>query len=103
MITVDNNAPLWVHLMVRQINSALVNAGIMGGTIDGAVIGGATPAAGTFTTLTQGGGTLITASAALTNGAAAQVGTLNNAPAAGNPTKWVPISDNGTTRYVPAW
>jgi hypothetical protein len=40
---------------------------------------------------------------ALTNGAAAAAGTLLNAPAAGNPTKWVPINDNGTTRYIPAW
>lgn len=39
----------------------------------------------------------------LANGAAAQAGTLLNAPAAGNPTKWIPIDDNGTTRYIPAW
>lgn len=38
-----------------------------------------------------------------TNGAAAAVGTLLNAPAAGNPTKWIPVNDNGTTRYIPAW
>lgn len=38
-----------------------------------------------------------------TNGAAAAVGTITNAPAAGNPTKWIPVDDNGTTRYVPAW
>src|SRR5262245_34421799 len=31
---------------------------------------------------------LIASSVALANGAAAAVGTLNNAPAAGNPTKW---------------
>lgn len=30
-------------------------------------------------------------------------GTITNAPAAGNPTKWIPINDNGTTRYIPAW
>jgi hypothetical protein len=42
-------------------------------------------------------------SAALANGAAAQVGTLTNSPTAGNPTKWVAINDNGTTRYIPAW
>lgn len=47
--------------------------------------------------------TLIHTGTALANGAAAQVGTLNNAPAAGNPTKWIPIDDNGTTRYIPAW
>lgn len=38
-----------------------------------------------------------------TNGAAASIGTLLNAPAAGNPTKWIPINDNGTTRFIPAW
>ena len=53
--------------------------------------------------LTVGSTTLITSSVAFTNGAAAAVGTLTNAPAAGNPTKWVPINDNGTTRYIPAW
>lgn len=47
--------------------------------------------------------TLLETSATLTNGAAAQVGTLTNAPTAGNPTKWIPINDNGTTRYLPAW
>lgn len=39
----------------------------------------------------------------LNNGAGAGAGTLLNAPAAGNPTKWVPIDDNGTLRYVPSW
>jgi hypothetical protein len=39
----------------------------------------------------------------LANGAAAQTGTLTNAPVAGNPTKWLQVDDNGTTRYVPAW
>lgn len=47
--------------------------------------------------------TLISTSTSFTNGAAAQVGTLTNAPTAGNPTKWVPINDNGTTRYIPCW
>ena len=42
-------------------------------------------------------------SVTLTNGAAAAGGTLLNAPAAGNPTKWAPVDDNGTTRYVPMW
>jgi 3-hydroxyisobutyrate dehydrogenase-like beta-hydroxyacid dehydrogenase len=46
---------------------------------------------------------LIASSVALTNGAAAAGGTLLNAPAAGNPTKWVPINDNGTIRYIPSW
>lgn len=37
------------------------------------------------------------------DGAAAAAGTLLNAPSAGNPTKWIPVDDNGTTRYIPAW
>lgn len=37
------------------------------------------------------------------DGAAAASGTLTNAPTAGNPTKWIPIDDNGTTRYIPTW
>jgi hypothetical protein len=49
------------------------------------------------------GGTLLKTTAALTDGAAAAAGTLLNSPAAGNPTKWIPINDNGTTRYIPAW
>ena len=47
--------------------------------------------------------TLLETSVALTNNAAAAAGTLNNAPVAGNPTKWFPINDNGTVRNIPAW
>ena len=39
----------------------------------------------------------------LTDNAAAQVATMTNSPAAGNPTKWIAINDNGVTRYIPAW
>lgn len=46
---------------------------------------------------------LMTSGVTLNNGAGAGAGTLTNAPAAGNPTKWIPINDNGTTRYIPAW
>jgi hypothetical protein len=46
---------------------------------------------------------LLETTSALTNGAAAAIGTLLNAPAAGNPKKWVAINDNGTTRYIPTW
>lgn len=46
---------------------------------------------------------LIRCQISLNNGAGAGAGTITNAPAAGNPTKWVPIDDNGTTRYIPAW
>lgn len=50
-----------------------------------------------------GGATLLTTSTALTNGSGVAAGTLTNSPIAGNPTKWIGISDNGTTRYIPAW
>lgn len=39
----------------------------------------------------------------LTDFAAAQLGTLTNAPTAGNPAKWIAIDDNGTTRFIPTW
>jgi len=53
--------------------------------------------------LTVNSATMLATNTSFTNGAAASSGTLTNAPAAGNPTKWVPINDNGTTRYVPTW
>lgn len=46
---------------------------------------------------------LVSSTVTMNNGAGANAGTLTNAPAIGNPTKWIPIIDNGTTRYVPAW
>ena len=47
--------------------------------------------------------TLMGSSVALANGSGGNAGTLTNAPAAGNPTKWIAINDNGTLRYIPAW
>jgi hypothetical protein len=38
-----------------------------------------------------------------TNGAAAAAGTLTNAPTAGDPAFWLPVSIAGTTRYIPCW
>lgn len=38
-----------------------------------------------------------------TDGAGASVGTLTNAPSAGNPAFWIPITVNGATRFIPAW
>ena len=49
------------------------------------------------------GTNLINTTYALGNGAASSTGTITNAPAVGNPTKWIPINDNGTTRHIPAW
>jgi hypothetical protein len=65
------------------------NVTISGGAITAALTGNQT--------------TLLATSVALANGAAAAIGTLTNTPTAGNPTKWVAIDDNGTTRYIPTW
>ena len=46
---------------------------------------------------------LVKTSVAMFDGAGVQLGTLGTAPTAGNPTKWLPINDNGTVRYVPSW
>lgn len=53
--------------------------------------------------VTTGNTTLHTTTVNLTNGAGAALGTLANAPVAGNPTKWISINDNGTVRQIPAW
>lgn len=46
---------------------------------------------------------LIRAAMALTGGGTGNIPTLTSGPVTGNPTKWLPIDDAGTTRYVPAW
>lgn len=46
---------------------------------------------------------LIRTNTALTGGGTANVPTLTTGPVTGNPTKWIPIDDNGTTRYIPSW
>ena len=81
----------------------IFNAGVTTTTL--AMTGALTGATSIATTggISTGSTTLHTTTAALTNGAAAAAGTLLNAPVAGNPTKWVPINDNGTTRYIPCW
>lgn len=38
-----------------------------------------------------------------TTGAGASVGTVTNAPSAGNPAYWMPINANGSTYYIPCW
>ena len=38
-----------------------------------------------------------------TSGPGSGVGTLTNAPAAGNPQTWIPFSFNGTIHWIPAW
>lgn len=58
----------------------------------------------TFTTLyTNDPAFLIRAAMALTGGGTGNIPTLTSGPVTGNPSKWLPIDDAGTTRYVPAW
>ena len=45
---------------------------------------------------------MMTTKTAFTNGAGSGTGSLTNAPFTGTPSKWIPINDNGTTRYIPA-
>jgi hypothetical protein len=40
---------------------------------------------------------------AATSGAGAAVGTLNNAPAAGDPTHWLRVVIGGVNKFIPAW
>lgn len=66
---------------------------------------------GLATTSDPGAGLIYTNSASfmlrtktsLTGGGTTNVPTLTAGPVNGNPTKWLPYDDNGTTRYIPAW
>lgn len=53
--------------------------------------------------LTNTTGRLMDSNTALSSNPGILAGTLLNCPKLGNPTKWVPVDDNGTTRYVPMW
>lgn len=66
------------------------------GTSDKNYLAGATTIGGTSTTPQH-----VINSAVKTNGA--QVGTLTNAPSAGNPAGYLQITINGTTAYIPYW
>lgn len=53
--------------------------------------------------MTVNSATLLASTTTLTNGAGVALGTLTNAPTAGDPSKWILIDDNGTTRKIPTW
>ena len=50
-----------------------------------------------------GGAHLVSVAASLDSITAEETATLENAPTAGDPVKWIAIDDNGTTLYIPAW
>jgi hypothetical protein len=89
---------MWLNQYVRVADGVSQTFGTTTGYMLGNII--ASPVLQTPTTkATQ----LINTSEALTNGAGSATATMTNGPTAGNPTKWIPINDNGTTRYIPAW
>jgi hypothetical protein len=79
----------------------------------GAVGGSGTTAATPTTALTIKGVTqlvytnsatqILGSKTTITGGATGNTPTLTAGPVTGNPTKWLPYDDNGTTRYVPSW
>lgn len=76
------------------------------GSLKGDASGNITAPLGTISAtggFSTGAATLMTSTVALTNGAGVGAGTILTAPVAGNPTKWIPVNDNGTTRFIPAW
>ena len=85
-VSIDISPPIVVGTLGQQ-QSDMVN--ITGGSVTAGI--------------TNNTATLISSSVALSDGAGALAGTLLNSPVAGNPSKWVAINDNGTTRYLPVW
>ena len=78
-------------------------------TFSGTVSCGSTLAVTGATTLTGGlnvglnGGSFLNTTTDMYDWSSTYVGTLANAPYPGNPTKWIPISDNGVVRIIPTW
>ena len=54
------------------------------------------------TLVLNGSGTAMTLNNS-TSGAGSSAGSLTNAPAAGAPGFWLPVTVNGTTRHIPCW
>ena len=87
------------------------------GNFSGAVTCSTTLAVTTTTTLTGlltanggitvvGGNNLLTTNTALTGYSGSSSATMyyaTDSPVSGEPSKWITINDNGTTRYIPTW
>lgn len=97
-------------LLGNAMTTALSNIFAVGRGDQNMIIGVTAPAVDDGNRLQVNGGisfsdaaAFLHAKVAMTDGAAAALGTLTNAPAAGNPTKWIPFDDNGTIRFIPSW
>lgn len=114
-ITADNGIVVTAGgalVSAGDIDVTLGNVAVAAGNITATLGNIAAPAgsiaAGTTVTATGGlrtgtAASIVVSTVALTNGAGVGAGTIATAPAAGEPTKWIGIDDNGTVRYVPAW
>jgi len=77
------------------------NIQVSQGGLTSIILGGEVQSGGILSSLNAA--SIVRSRIALTNYAAAALGTLANAPTAGNPTKWIAIDDNGTLRKIPTW
>lgn len=103
-VTANGTAPLIVGTSGNAALQLVINNAEVGRlqTSGGLSIGTTTdPGAGAIEI--NNAAFLIRTATSFTNGSGAGAGTLTNAPAAGNPTKWIAIDDNGTTRKFPTW
>jgi trimeric autotransporter adhesin len=95
-------------VLVSNGNSTVIGAGASDSNTGDIVIGAAGSAQITVNGATKAftvpsDGNLLHTSASLSNGASTNAATITNGPLVGNPTKWAPINDNGTVRYIPMW
>jgi hypothetical protein len=101
----------YTSLWARTNGSAVTEAFRVYG--NGAIIGwasgaSATPqSAGSLALLggvyTDDAAHILHSTTTITGGGTSNSPTLTAGPVSGNPTKWLPYDDNGTTRYIPAW
>lgn len=69
----------------------------------GMSLGGSLSDPGAGLIYTNSASFLLRTKTSLTGGSTANAPTLTAGPLNGNPTKWLPYDDNGTTRFIPSW
>jgi hypothetical protein len=95
----------------KQLDIASINGvNSLAGAGFSRLLVGATADNGTGKTMQVNGGistndatAILRSQVAMNNGAGVSIGTLLNAPTAGDPTVWVPFDNNGTIVYFPGW
>lgn len=84
----------------RDTSLCRLGGGLVGIDVGGVGFAGSLKLTDLFT---NNAGFLIRTNTTQTAGATGNIPTLTAGPVAGNPTKWIAIDDNGTTRYIPTW